>query len=85
MSDHEIDREERAIYAIIAAAGSPVLIAALIKGGAFDSGTTISLMLVVAGLIGVFWRLRGPACGLPRARTHHSARTRSSPDPSRKR
>ena len=43
MTDHgrEIEREERAIYVIIMAALSPVIVAALVRGGAaIDSGTT---------------------------------------------
>jgi hypothetical protein len=71
---HDIEREERAIYIIIAAACLPVVIGALMHGGALDVGATISLIIVVVALVGLvgLWirshRDRGPR--VPRARIH---------------
>jgi hypothetical protein len=62
----DIAREERAIYAIIVAAGAPVIVAAAIQGGTIDSGTTLCIVIVVVGLFGLWWRLRSRD-RLPRA------------------
>jgi hypothetical protein len=69
--DQEIDREERAIYAIITFAILPVVIGMLLEGRVFDAGGTLSLALVVLGVIGlvVGFRLVG-ARRIPRARVH---------------
>lgn len=52
--DVEIQREERGIYAIIIAASAPVVISFAIEGGVLDGGATLSLLLVVLGLVGLF-------------------------------
>jgi hypothetical protein len=49
----EIEREERAIYLVIALAAIPVLIGVAIQGDAIDAGATISLGCVVLALIGL--------------------------------
>ena len=55
MSGHqdEIEREERIIYVVIALACLPVVIAAFIHGGALDGGASISLIMVVAAIVGL--------------------------------
>lgn len=69
--DIDIEHEERAIYAIIALAASPVVIGLMIEGGVIDGGGTLSILLVVASLIGLlttFGLLRRSR--LARARIH---------------
>lgn len=48
-----IQREELGIYAIIIAASAPVVIGLAIEGGKMDAGTTLSLVLVVLGIVGM--------------------------------
>lgn len=72
-NDHDTDvqREERAIYAIIAMAVSPVVIGLLIEGGVIDGGATLSILVVVAALVGLlttFGLLRRKR--IPEARIH---------------
>jgi len=67
----EIRREERAIYIIIMAALSPVVVAALYRGGAeIDGGTTLSFLIVLLGVIGLATGIRAMRSRLPRARVH---------------
>lgn len=69
--DTEVKREERAIYAIIAMAVSPVVIGLLIQGGVIDGGATLSILVVVAALVGLlttFGLLRRKR--IPAARVH---------------
>jgi hypothetical protein len=67
--DPEIEREERAIYIIIMAALSPVVIAALYRGGAaLDGGTTLSFLIVILGVLGLAAGIRAMRSRLPRAR-----------------
>jgi hypothetical protein len=67
--DPEIDREERAIYAIMLAASLPILIALIWQGRTIDGGNMLMMIVVALGLIGLvagmrlFRRVR-----LPRAR-----------------
>jgi len=71
VTDHdlEIRREERAIYVIILAALSPVVVAALYRGGAsIDGGTTLSFLIVALGVIGLATGIRAMRSRLPRAR-----------------
>ncbi len=69
--DLEIEREQRAIYIIIMVALSPVVGAALDRSGAeIDSGTTLSLLLVVLGVIGLAAGVRAKRFRLPRAQVH---------------
>lgn len=56
--DEMIEREERAIYVIMALAGLPVVIGVLVHGGVLDAGATISLACVVLALVGLSYRLR---------------------------
>jgi hypothetical protein len=56
--DEAIEREERAIYLVMALAGLPVLIALCIEGGTIGAGETISLACVVLAMIGLSYRLR---------------------------
>jgi hypothetical protein len=52
--DHQaIQREELGIYAIIIAASAPVVIGLAIEGGQIDAGATLSLVLVVFGIVGL--------------------------------
>ena len=48
-----VRREELGIYAIIVAASLPVLIGLAIEGGEIDGGATLSMVLVVFGLVGL--------------------------------
>jgi hypothetical protein len=69
--DLEIKREERAIYIIIMAALSPVVIAVLYRGGAvIDGGTTLSLLIVALGVVGLVAGVRAMRSRLPQARVH---------------
>ena len=51
--DRAIQREELGIYAIIVAASAPVVIGLAIEGGEIDGGATLSLVLVVFGIVGL--------------------------------
>jgi hypothetical protein len=72
MRDNEgidIEREERAIYAIVIAAMLPVVVGLAISGGVIDGGNALSLVLVALGVAGLFAGLRAVfARRLPRAR-----------------
>lgn len=73
--DREIEREERAIYIIIMVALSPVIVAALYRGGAaFDGGTTLSFLIVALVAIGLTAGVRAMRTKLPRARVHRRPR-----------
>ena len=56
--DFEVEREERGIYAIVTVASAPVVIGLAIEGGVFDGGSTLSLILVFLGLLGLMASLR---------------------------
>ena len=66
--DEDIEREERAIYAIIAMAASPVVIGLMIQGGVIDGGATVSILLVLTALAGLSRLVHRRR--LPRARIH---------------
>lgn len=66
-NDDEIASEERGIYAVIALAGIPTIIAFLIDGGVLGGGGTISLVAVVLGVFGFGVTLRRRR-RLPKAR-----------------
>ncbi|HWO24668.1 MAG TPA: hypothetical protein VNO30_38260 [Kofleriaceae bacterium] len=69
--DRDLQREERAIYAIIIAALLPVVVAALYRGGAeIDGGTTLSFLIAALGLLGLGAGIRAMRARLPRARVH---------------
>ena len=67
---HEIEREERAIYVIIAMALSPIVIGVLLRGGGeIDAGMTMSFGLVVLAVIGIVASIRAIRRDrIPRAR-----------------
>ena len=56
--DLEIEREERAIYAIVIAAMLPVIIGLAVEGDAIDGGGAVSLMLVSLGFVGLVASVR---------------------------
>ena len=69
--DPDLEAEERAIYAIIALAASPVVIGVLLDGAEIDAGGTLSLIVVACAIAGLVARIRAVApCRLPRARVH---------------
>ena len=73
--DLEIEREERAIYAIVIAAMLPVIIGLAVEGNAIDGGGAVSLILVSLGVVGLVASLRAilrPR--LPRASARFSRR-----------
>ena len=51
--EHDVEREERAIYLIVIIALAPVVIVALARRVNFDSGTTLCLLGAVLGAIGL--------------------------------
>jgi hypothetical protein len=72
--DTDVEREERAIYAIIALAVSPVIIGLLIEGGVVDAGATLSILVVVGALVGLlttFGLLRRKRTPTVRVHTRH--------------
>jgi hypothetical protein len=74
--DLDIQREERAIYAIMIAACAPVVIALVIEGGVLDGGATLSLAVVVLGFVGLIAGIVAAArarrnARLPRATARH--------------
>lgn len=80
MGDEDIEREERAIYAIAIIALAPVVIVAVLRRAVFDGGTNLCLILVVlgaAGLLATYMRTTPPR--LPRARVH-TTRSREGVD-----
>ncbi len=69
--DDDVASEERGIYAIITMACAPVVIGLWIEGGTFDAGSTLSLVLMVAGVIGLLAGLRALMTHrIPRATVH---------------
>lgn len=56
--DGEIEREERAIYAIVVAAMLPVIIGLGVEGNAIDGGGAVSLILVSLGVVGLVASIR---------------------------
>jgi hypothetical protein len=67
--EDEADREERAVYAIIALAVAPVIVAVAIQGGVIDGGTTLCLLVAVIGVAGAICRRSKP---VPLARVHRA-------------
>ena len=73
--DQECEREERAIYAIIAAAASPVVIGVLIEGSGLDAGSTLTFGLAACALVGLGSCIRALSKSrLPRAKVHRRTR-----------
>ncbi len=62
--DHEAVTEERALGYALTAAGSLPVIGWLVHGGAAGAGITLSLAMIVAGIIAL---RRGRRVGIPRA------------------
>jgi predicted membrane channel-forming protein YqfA (hemolysin III family) len=74
--DQDIEREERGIYLVILGAMIPIVFGTLYAHDVFDAGSTISLMLLVLAVFGLFSRAilhRAPR-GLPRAHVEHPPR-----------
>jgi hypothetical protein len=67
--DDDADREERTVYAIIALAVAPVIVAVAIQGGVIDGGTTLCLVVAVLGAVGAIDRRSAP---VPHARVHRA-------------
>jgi hypothetical protein len=70
--------EEAVIYVLMIAVGSPAVAAALIRGEHFGGGTTICLVLIVLGAIGLV-QLAARRVSLPRARARPGRNHRDSP------
>ena len=70
--DEDIHHEERGIYLVIVGAMIPIVFGTLIAHDVFDAGSTISLLLLVLAVFGLFSHaiLRRPSSHIPRARTH---------------
>jgi hypothetical protein len=67
--DEDIASEERAIYAIMLAAGAPIVIALLAEGREIDGGNAIMLILVAVAVLGLVAGIRTwRNSSLPRAR-----------------
>ena len=78
IEDVEIEREERAIYAIIIGAMLPVVIGLTLEGATIDGGGAISLLLVSLGVVGLVASVRALVRSrVPRARARFT-RPRSS-------
>ncbi len=52
--DNDIGHEERGIYLVIVGAMIPIVFGTLIAHDVFDAGSTISLMLLVLAVFGLF-------------------------------
>jgi hypothetical protein len=72
--DVAAEREESAVYAIIAIAVAPVIVAVAIQGGVIDSGATLCMLVAVIGILGLIWRRRS---SFPRARIHRATPRKS--------
>jgi hypothetical protein len=66
--------EEAVIYGLMIAIGSPAVVTALIRGGRFGGGTTLCLVMIVLGAVGlvqlVVRRARPPGARVVRRRGH---------------
>ena len=71
--DDYAEREERAIYAIMAVVATPVLVAVGVQGLVIDSGATLCMLLGLIGVIGFVLGLRRARHPLPHARVHRRA------------
>jgi hypothetical protein len=60
-------REEAVLYGLMIATGSPVVVPALIRGDRFGGGTTLCLVMIALGAVGLL-RLVAQRASLPRAR-----------------
>ena len=70
MSD-DVESEERAIYAIVAAAVSPVVVGVLLDGSTIDGGGALSMLLAITALVGLVAGVRRMTRSrLPVARVH---------------
>jgi hypothetical protein len=59
--------EEAVIYVVMIAIGSPAVVAALVRGARFGGGTTLCLVWIALGALGLA-RLAHRRTRLPRAR-----------------
>jgi energy-converting hydrogenase Eha subunit H len=73
--DSEIAREERAIYLVLAIVGTPIAMAALATGDAFDTGPTLSLVCIALAVVGLLHLARRPM-RIPRAELRAATRGR---------
>ena len=51
--DQDIEREERAIYLILIAVCTPIVVSLLIRGGVIDGGNTLILIVVSLAVCGL--------------------------------
>ncbi len=75
MSEEDIRTEERLVYGVIAIVSAPVLLDVTIARSPFDGGSTLTLLLFAAALIGLVVSLRRPQRRLPRAHVRPDNRT----------
>lgn len=75
MSDQDIQTEERLVYGVIAVVSAPVLLGVTLARSPFDGGSTLTLLLFAAALVGFVVSLRGHRRRLPRARVRPGDRT----------
>ena len=69
----DVEREERAIYAIVITAMLPVVVGVGLEGSAVDAGGAISLLLVAFALAGLAAGIRAMfRPKLPRARARYT-------------
>jgi predicted membrane channel-forming protein YqfA (hemolysin III family) len=68
-NEQDIQHEERGIYLVIVGAMIPIVFGTLLAHDVFDAGSTISLMLLVLAVFGLFGRaiVHRPQRRLPRA------------------
>lgn len=75
MRNDEIVREERAIYIIILVALAPVVVSLVYHGAhTIDGGTTLSLLIVACGIVGLAACVRKMRSRFPIARIHNARR-----------
>jgi 1,4-dihydroxy-2-naphthoate octaprenyltransferase len=51
MTDHDLDREQRTVYATVVLACAPVLIGVGVARAAFDGLSTLALLVFLAALV----------------------------------
>jgi hypothetical protein len=70
--------EEAVVYVALIAVGSPAVVTTLIRGERLGGGTTLCLVLIALGVVGLV-RLAYGRTRLPRARTIRRRDRRDSP------
>lgn len=79
-----MDPEARIIYALSLVVTAPTVVIGLARGDRVDGGTTLCMILVAFGLVGLIAERRGATAGVPRARVITPAggrRCRPTPTP----